>query len=318
MSKKTVNEAPERQRLLRELRGLKPDFKAAVVAAEVSATALSADDIYFRNQSTFKRPVSKDIAAVSWAETDAGETHLLFDLNREGIYDMLPEATVHRQVSDKKKGEESHTKRGTALRNEERAARRFFSPIENEFAQRSLRLEILEREILHNRNPARNRQFFEYFFGDSRQLTDKQVLTLSHILPLCHKIRGNTDLIGLTLSKVLGYRVSVESTLTMQTHTASAPLPRLGSGTLGVDVILNEEYVIAAPHYIISIWNVGARDYHEFLGKGRNANVIQFIADYLFPSTTQVSIRLHSREEERGVVLAEGDSHTFLGFNSYL
>src|SRR6476661_7698802 len=120
--------------IIKELEDFNQDFKASVVAAELAGNGVPGDAFFFRNQSTFKRAVSKDIDSIFWnnGEYDQGPDYLVFDLNREGIYDMLPEAMVHTQ-NRKRTVDEAAYKVGLELRKQERDARKFFSPLENEF-----------------------------------------------------------------------------------------------------------------------------------------------------------------------------------------
>lgn len=314
----TITSARQRQQLLDELAALESDFKASVVAAEIAGSVISQENIFFRNNSTFRRPVSTDIANISWNEDDDATAQLIFDLNREGVYDMLPEALVHAPVPDRKKDTGLDAKRGVVIKQEEQAARKFFAPIENEFAHRSLYLDILEREVLRNNNPQRTRQFFEYFFGDSRILSDRQVLVLIYLLPLSHKIRGNSRLIALAMSKMLGYEVAVDSKLNMQRHTVSGSTPALGESTLGIDTVLNNHFSIAEVSYVVTVRGIPARDYPEFIGSGHHANVMAFVAGFFFPVAAKMSVQLECAPAEKQFVTALEDRHSYLNFNAYI
>lgn len=311
-----VTSAQERQLLLEELTALEPDFKASVVAAEI-ADSFSQEDIFFRNNSTFRRPVSKDIAGITWSDEDDAAAQLIFDLNREGLYDMLPEAVVHAPLAKKEKNELDR-KRGVILKQEERAARKFFAPIENEFAHRSLYLDVLEREILRNNNPQRTRQFFEYFFGDSHILSDRQVLILTYILPLSHKIRGNTRLMALAISKMLGYEVAVDSKLSMEPHALVRKTPTLGDATLGIDTVLNDHFVITEVNYVLTVRGISAKEYPEFIGSGHQANVLAFVAGFLFPVAAKMTVRLECAAVEKHLATASEDHSSYLNFNTYI
>lgn len=318
-----TNDNPEsvrqRQLLLEELASLEPDFKASVVAAEIAGTpVISQEDIFFRNNSTFRRPLAKDIARVSWNDDDDSIAQLIFDLNREGVYDMLPETMAHAPAAGKKKTDEVSVKRGVILKQEEQAARKFFAPIENELAHRSLYLDILEREILRNNNPQRTRQFFEYFFGDSRILSDRQVLVLIYILPLSHKIRGNPHLIALAISKMLGYKVTVDSRLKMETLSIAGHVPALGAGRVGINTVLNNRFSIARVTYLLTVRGISAKDYPEFIGSGRNANVINFVADYLFPVAAKLSVQLDCAPDEKVQATSSDSRSSYLNFNAYI
>jgi hypothetical protein len=301
--------------LLAALESLSHDFKASVVGAELADNGIAPDTLFFRNQSTFKRPVSKDIEEIFWDNITDDAGHLVFELNREGIYDMLPEALIHNQ--SRKKGADE--KLGSELRRQEREARKFFSPLENEFHHRGLELDIIERELLKNNNPKRTREFFNYFFEDSSILTDQQLLVLMHILPLSHKIRGDLGLIALSISKILNYQVSISERWIRQHYAlASHSNRRLSGGTLGADTILNDHFTIPSRYFDISISGITADDYAHFTGSGKHINVLNFILPYFFPATANYGMSLQCNADEAALVAGDAHRMSFLGFNSYI
>ncbi len=298
------------------LRGLTEDFKASVVAAEIAANGFPAEAIFFRNQSTFRRPYSKDIEHVFWSETDDGDSRLVFELNREGIYDMLPEAVAHNQA---RRSSADATRLGNELRREEREARTFFSPLENEFHCRLLNLDKMERSLLRNNDAAKAREFFHYFFEDASALSDAQLLVLLYILPLSNKIRNDLPLIGITLTRIIGLPVSVVPQWVAGAHRVKdGTLPRLGAGRLGIDTIMGEVCTVPELRYDIHIRDIAPGDYHHYTGSGKMQNVLRFMLPYFFSASAVYRIELHCTDERAALVAAGDDSWSFLGFNSYI
>lgn len=307
----------EELNLIRHLRQITLDYKVGVIAAELVENRVSSDTIYFRNQSSFKRAVSKDISAVYWNNVEGAASNLVFELNREGIYDMLPEALSHNQ--SKKNAQETNAKRSQELRKQERDARNFFSPLENEFHHRALKLDTIERELLKSNNPRRNRQFFSYFFEESSLLTDQQVLVLMHLLPLSHKIRGDLQLIGLTVTRILGYKATVKKIW----RKKKFKMPKtsdlnLGDRYLGINSILGVEFEIPASYFELSIHQIPIQEHHHFIGKGKHRNVLNFILPYFFPSNSDYGINLEVKNEDQFFMCSEQDNLSILGFNSYI
>lgn len=307
----------EKKHLIDQIRQITIDYKVGVIAAELVENKVSADTIFFKNQSSFKRSVSKDISAVYWNNAEDAPSNLVFELNREGIYDMLPEALSHSQT--KKSKTESNARRSQELRKQEKDARNFFSPLENEFHHRALKLDTIERELLKSNNHRRNRQFFSYFFEESSMLTDQQVLVLMHILPLSHKIRGDEQLIALTATRILGYKVSVVKRWRNKQYKMpeNADL-NLGERMLGINSILNEQFEIASRYFEVTIHQIPVGEHHHFIGKGKHLNVLKFILPYFFPSNADFGILLEAKKEERQMRSSDEENFSFLGFNSYI
>ena len=310
------NKDEDKAVMLHELRAIIHDFKASVIAAEVAEAGLDLEKIFFRNQSSFRRRTSRDVEYISWNESEGFPTQLIFDLNREGIYDMLPEALVHSQTS---RDAGQAVKQHNELKAQEKQARDFFSPLENEFAHRGLILDIIERELLKNDNPERNREFFEYFFGNSSMLTDKQVVILMHILPLCHKIRGDVALIGLTISRIIGYPITVASKwVSKKIAINNSGRKRANSDVLGIGLTLNDSCSVPVLTYDIAISDVYADSYKAFSERGKHYNVLSFILPYFFPADADVNISLHYTEREEKLMTFGDDAICFLGFNAYI
>lgn len=307
----------EKKNLIRQVRQITIDYKVGVIAAELVENNVSADTIFFKNQSSFKRSVSKDISAIYWNNADDAPSNLVFELNREGIYDMLPEAISHSQT--KKTQSESNAKRSQELRRQEKDARNFFSPLENEFHHRALKLDIIERELLKSNNHRRNRHFFSYFFEESSMLTDQQVLVLMHILPLSHKIRGDEQLVALTATRILGYKVSVEKRWRSKKFEmpANAHL-NLGDRLLGINSILNDHFEVNARFFEVVVHQIPIDEHHHFIGKGKHLNVLKFILPYFFPSNSDFGILLEAKKEEQHLRSSNEENFSFLGFNSYI
>lgn len=309
-----------RNEMIADIESAGGDFRASVVAAELVGRGLPADAVFFRNESTFRRAVAKDIAGISWNIDSNGDSEdlLVFDLNREGIYDMLPEAVVHTQAR-KQKADEAAYKHGRELRRQEREARKFFSPLENEFHHRSLRLDLTERELLQNSNPRRNREFFNYFFEEGSALSDQQLLVLLHILPLSHKIRGDEALIGLCVSRILGCKARVERRwIRRGLRLPAAAVRTLGEATLGSDSILSDCFTTPVHSFELHIDDVAECEYRDFSGRGRQMNVLKFILPYFFPVNADYSIILNPVADEAGLRTTDAEACSYLGFNSYI
>ncbi len=309
----------DREILLNEVLSITEDYKANVIAAELVDHGLPADDIFFRNVSIFRRFISKDVNSISWADRDNEneEDQLVFELNREGLYDMLPEGVVHA------KGRRSAANDGQneflIHRKQEEHARKFFSSFENEFHQSSLQLEIIERDLYSNKNTQSTRKFFEYFYGNSKFLTDIQVLTLLHILPLSNKIRADVKLISETLSKILTYNIVVVKQknkphiLKSNVHMAS-----LDNAFLGVDSVISESCIVHSFCYDLMVYDIPFEEYADFGDGGKCRNVINFIIPYFFPVSAEINIILLPEEDCKYLKTAAAREHSFLGFNSYI
>jgi hypothetical protein len=295
------------------LNQLKIDYKSAIVAAEMIENGYPFNEIEFKNLSIFKRFVSKEIEKITLEEIEDQPSQLVIEINREGLYDMLPEAISH--PAGKKHKDETTSEEFARHKEEENDARTFFNPIENEFQNRILYFELLERELLFNTNKKKDRQFFEYFFGNSSILDDRQMQTLLYILPLSYKIRGDQKLISLALSKILNYNVEV--TKKYVNCKIEITEDQESDKCLGVNFVLSNFTSIHYWQYTINIYDVPVDIFPTFTNNGANLNIINFVIDYFFAVNADVAIVPHILQIDKSITLSEHNIH-YLNFNTYL
>src|SRR5437879_2972487 len=74
------------------------DFKATVIAAEIIENELVvADDLLILPLGPRQRAFAKEIAGMSVSQSDVTDKKILqVQINRDGLYDMLPEGLFHR------------------------------------------------------------------------------------------------------------------------------------------------------------------------------------------------------------------------------
>ncbi len=292
------------------------DYKASVVAGELADNGVPFDAILFKNLGIFRRFVSKEIETIRYESEDNEAGQLLFELNREGLYDMLPEVVFH---AGRKKEHESDSDLFKAQKAEEVEARKFFSPIENEFARRLLYFDVIERDMCMAGNTEKNREFFEYFFGDSSMLNDMQVLVLCYILPLSYKICSETTVIASTLTRILGYKTSLTKQFRKERKQGDQiQAGSLGQSVIGVDCILSDGCDMSGFVYRICVEGIPPANFPEFSEGGIHRNVIDFILPYFFAANADVVLELVPEEDSKYLQTSDEHHISFLEFNSYI
>jgi len=303
--------------LIHEIISIAEDYKAGVVASEIIGHGFPKEDIYFRNVSLFRRFFSKDLNNVVWESGENEDDKLVFELNREGFYDMLPEGLTHTKTQidpGKEKVNEF-----ALHRKQEESARKFFSTFENEFLHCSLQLETIERELYNNENKFKTRDFFECFYGNSKVLTDFQVLTLLYILPLSNKIRADVWLISETLSKILNYNIVVSKQKNKPSELRTdAESARLNSAFLGIDSIISNNCKVHSFAYDLVVHDIHVDNFADFRQNGKHTHVVDFILPFFFPACAEINIILMPDHASKYFRTAQSNEGSFLGFNSYI
>lgn len=206
-------------KLKEEIENLKGNLKSEVIITELIENAVSLNDINVLNIGSFFRPFRHDIEKVSLYDTSDGEFKLHLDLCRNGIYDLLPEGVTHRHDTDSSlKGSNNKISESFKIRKqEETSARKFFQPFENEFFFQTVKLEQIERELLHS--PVSSFYKFLTDFWGINLKNKKYENILVRLMPFMHLLAGNYKLICLCLEEILQTKVTSD----LSSHTLSFP-----------------------------------------------------------------------------------------------
>lgn len=161
------------------------DLKAEVIVGELIRNGISEDTVFFKKKSNFKRRFEKDVQRIEFNnEAETNLKNVVVHVNREGLYDMLPEGIFHQDDG------ENQSTSGTEVienskkrREEEAAARRFFQPVENELLHLLCQLELEESENLNYFSAKNNKYLFHQAFGYWPEFNDIRIAKLLFFLP---------------------------------------------------------------------------------------------------------------------------------------
>ena len=295
------------------------DYRAEVFASELVSKGVSSDKMYFKLQGIFSRPIAKDISEIKLDISDNGTEQLLIELNREGLYDMLPEGIFHfRNNKGTTKDKQAILEEIKKAREEEAHARRFFGPMENEFFQLRVLLENKKKSLFQPSSIEDNREFFETLYGNSSLLNDDQVLALLYILPIAHKIRGDISKIAECISILLRYEIRINRVNIKPPVCLSGDNEVLGKARLGIDSVAGNFFLSAQPVYDIHIGLVGKKELKSFFPEGKNHSIVHYLANFLFPAESTCRLRIHLKEEDKRMLVSDDKNQSYLGFNTYL
>jgi hypothetical protein len=275
------------------------DLRAEVVMADMLDDGISTDDLIINPLGSFKRAFGRDISQVTWVE---GQTNtqrwLQIDLNRTGLYDLLPEGVFHQPTTNDASVSTESTLREMAIQHErERAARRFFLPIEQEFFRHRIQIEQTQRTFLFgNDTLLPDNHLLSWFWNLPDFLTQTQLKRLMYLLPVIHRMAG--DLIS--IEACFGQLVDERVTLTVdspknelvQLDTAGAYLPKLGQWELGTDSVLDGWVNDGEPICTLTVHIDQTEHLTHYLSGGNGYQLLNWLAGYLIPLTTGFHVDL--------------------------
>ena len=299
------------------------DIKAEAIIADLIENRFEKDKILFIQKGIFKRRYSRDINSIKNVKLENGQELLGVYLNRDGLYDALPEGLFHERsektVSESDRGSQETKK----LKQEEKAVRNFFLPFENEIIHQGVQLELEERKILS--------QFSEKVFNDIYpELWDlhkfpdrKYVYKMVLLLHFAHKIVGNPELTAQCLETILEEKVEVKiihcsgyehrkdtSKKTGETKCL------LGAGELGIDFVCGDHFGTYNQTMEFNIGPLKNTSITEYLENGVIAKFLSCFYGYFVPFDLDVTSTILVDQAKQSFELNKKLGGPILGFES--
>ncbi|MGQ1911705.1 hypothetical protein ACT3CE_18235 [Marinifilum sp. RC60d5] len=183
------------------------NLKAEIIANQLFERGVSVDNLIVHLNSAFNRPFRRDIEKAQVGIEEESDLLTLY-LSRNGIYDLLPEGLIHeRSEGNGRENIQQLIHLHQKQKREEKEARKFFKPFENELFAISVKIEQQEMALLKNQDH-QFQNFLIKFWDVNPNLTESQKLFLLKIAPLAHSIKGNLTHICKVLQVFLGKLVS--------------------------------------------------------------------------------------------------------------
>lgn len=267
------------------------DLKAEVILAELEQWSdISFDNILVQNKSTFSRPYRRDILNTDSFTLD---DFLILNLTRNGLYDYLPEGVFHKSTSIDK---EKYAVRRKEYLEEEKAARTFFLPIENEFFYQRLQIESKERYLL-DQFFSLNDAFLREFWDIPKNISDKYALKLLRLIPYAYRIAGDLEMTRLSLEELLKEKVTLHHQMRTDTVSIGGDTD-LGAMSLGSDATLGEELLEVNPHLSVVVGPIKNEKLPYYIGNKDVENFLDLFYSYFVPMELTVSTTFTVKESD--------------------
>ena len=271
----------------RELITAYQNLKAEVLVTEIlenSTTELIDIDIF--NQSTFSRSYRRDVIGFKIDSYSGKTDKLQFNIARNGLYDTLPEGLFHDPVTSK--DNLSYVELHQKHKKEEKDARSFFSPLENEFFTQRVAIERNERELINEFTNLKT-DFLLKFWKLDPEIPIEYSIKLLQLLPYAHKISGEIELTALSLEKILDEKVSILK----KYKTINENINNQSTNKLGVDLVLEvTETVISYPYWEIIIEPLDEKYIDKYIANGIAKKIYMIDNQYFKYDSSAISYNL--------------------------
>jgi hypothetical protein len=196
----------------------KSTFLAEVIFASLTEAGHAANNIKALNKGGFKKGFSNDVEQVFIEEAGSGINFEMI-LNRDGIYDLLPEGLFHQskgntRVNSVQDAVEEHKQ----FKEEEKLARRFFTPLEQLLFLYRAGAEAAERGALYNIQNGQLNESFYHFWNIDVKLPEGPAGRLLRLMPYADSIKSDIDATAAALSYVLQSKVTLRASLIPDTY----------------------------------------------------------------------------------------------------
>ncbi len=298
-----------------------PATLEALLVELMGSGVLGMDEVEIQAASTFGRGFSHDIDKAEIVDYADGQL-LRITTHREGLYDKLPQALFHRpRPRDADEPLERRLESYKDTRREERAAREFFFPFEQESFLFALKTERRERRLIDNfGSPLRTRLLLA-IWPACATLPASYYPPLSYILPLSHRIAGDLPLMEACYSALTRVGVSMSYTYSDEAEPAERAArnqnDKGGGNILGVNTVISTTPVAELPHLRITLGPIRRAQTAGFLTGGEYRKLLDLLADCLAP--LEVSVRYaftYHTEDDSFILSDEKDGASYLGYTS--
>jgi hypothetical protein len=227
--------------------------------AEAFCSALLDNGFFFDNliiefAGSFRRTYRKDIDSVMLQKEEHKNDKISLVLNRDSIYDKLPEGLFHQSVgSGRTAALKDMVEEHRRFKEEERAARKFFQPIQQEIFRFAVMAEQEERNIFFGTLNGEVPEFFFSFWDIPQDLPRKPAELMTRLMPLQQRIKADKALIAKALELSLGKQVSVTESIVEQQHYDNTVFRTGDGGMLGLDTITGNVFAENSKRWTFTI-----------------------------------------------------------------
>lgn len=305
----------------RRLKESSEDIRLEVIAAElIMEGEMSLDDVFFVPLGGFHRMISKDVENIhAPGSTGHKSDRALMELNRNSIYDGIPEAVFHQNRKSRPFKTIDDIKADIAYHNEiERKARDFFGPLDNELLSTRIQIEMNERAMTADMLNATKVQGLKKFWDIPDYFTAEEQGRLMLLLPLSYRLTRDFESAGQAFSTILQIPVHIAIEKNQKEAEDDSVHFKLGQGQLGVDTVTSGGMMSELNHVSIRLGPLGIEDGASYSVGQKGYRKMSYLAEYFIPADMDYSIDVLIKEEERTAVLDSSSDVFRLGVCTFL
>ena len=274
------------------------------------ANGLSFNEIRLICNSNFKKSYRNEIDSARFdfnEEINLDELELV--INRDGIYDRLPEGLFHQSKGNSKTSTTAQmTDEHRRFKEEEKLARKFFQPIEQELFRYSTMVEQEELNLAFGILNGDLKNELSDFWDIPAGLPDGPVKKLVQIMPWAKMIKGQIAQTAKALELILDKYVSYEQ---LETYNHLVPEHLKGGSLfeLGIDTVVGNCFWEPSLTWKFYIENLTKKEIAAYRPNGPYGKLLKHFEEILIP--LQIDIIF----EYAVIETPDFETEDFLGFS---
>ncbi len=297
------------------------DIKAEALIGDLIENGLENEGFVAMLDGTFKRRYARDIAYNETIKLENGQKIVGIHINRDGLYDSLPEGLFHEKIDNPSKDSDNISEESKKLKLEEKAVREFFRPFENEVFFQRIQLELHERKILSRFSENLFNDIFPEFWNFDSSLSPKYISSMVLLLHFSHRIAGNSKLTEKCLEAILEEKVKVQvirsktsANKNINKSNSSNKNNLLGAIEMGVNFVCGDDFDGLDTTMVFDIGPLQNTRVDEYLENGTISNFLNCFYNYFVPAEFDVTNNiLIDKAKQNFILTAEGP---VLGYES--
>jgi len=302
--------------ILAQLEKVENDIKAESLLAVMLRNGFEKNQFLTRLKGTFKRPHSRDINGFYLDESSHIDEFISIELNRNGLYDALPEGLFHQPMLSGDSGNliAKYMAQTRANRNIEADARKLFLPLEHEVFLAKLSLEDKEQKILEDIQEHSASNLLFRFWGLKYSKQVKGLNMLVYLLPMLEKVVGNFQLTEACYELILGEKIRIRKTRSADETITIEETFTLEDAFLGQNTVIGN--TVPSPYPVVEI-EVGPLKHFglsDYINKGVLFQTLQLLHEYFIPVEAEVREIIFPSESESGFILGDQNQPAYMGY----
>lgn len=287
-------------------------LKAEALCAEFMANGVSFDELVIRHAGSFRKSYRNDIETLE--QTRDGNEQIIVEVNRDSFYDKLPEGLFHQtRGGGNTAGLKAMVGEYRRYRDEEKAARKFFQPIEQEFFRYAVMVEEEERKLQYGILNGNLQSDFYRFWNIDMTLPSKPVSVLVLIMPWLRQIKGDSQLTGKALSMILAKPVSVTQDIVKEQREEAMGFTLGENVSLSMETVCGSRFNEPCEQWVFTIDKLSTKEIEHYTPDKPYGRLLTRFEELFLPLHVEARFEYHCELVPEAV-----QSEPVLGYGFYL